>query len=317
MSRTSTPWIKSNSSSSLVSDRIKSRPSPPPNSSASAKGKGKSKQTTEPPKSAEVRRLEALIRDLRENNGSTKDPKGGCFCLGVSLKNSLRDELLGAKTWMYKARVHPVSPHSPLCLICGLVLCDLNPPYNSCPSCLSPLLSQNSRDTLLARLDAQLAQTLDKEENERIRIQEQQRQAVGAFPTLTGAPIPLSVPKPQVPQQYKVLSLNSKTKKAMITTVRPSPPSSSATTPNPKPEEVDEGPVRVPPPPHDVAFSKSRNVDPARPYENFVDSALLYVPATTPQQPKSSRRKGGKKSGNRDDRGGEGGKGKVYSFNAK
>lgn len=78
MSGHRTPW----SNSSLPSDRIK--PSPPPTRpSSAAKNKGKGKEPQQQPRSAAVRSLEVLIRKLKTQSGTEKDPEDGCFCQGA------------------------------------------------------------------------------------------------------------------------------------------------------------------------------------------------------------------------------------------
>lgn len=64
----------------LTSDRIP--PPKPKRQPAPSKGEHK---PTEPPKSEEVRRLEGLRDALQSSSGREKDPKGGCFCQGLSL----------------------------------------------------------------------------------------------------------------------------------------------------------------------------------------------------------------------------------------
>ena len=61
---------------SLPSDRVK-----PKNVNNSSKNK-RHQQSSEPPKSREVKRLESLIQAVRDATADDKDPKGGCFCLG-------------------------------------------------------------------------------------------------------------------------------------------------------------------------------------------------------------------------------------------
>jgi hypothetical protein len=69
-----TPWAQPKGS--LPSDRIKSK-----HVSNASKNK-KHQQSSEPPKSREVKRLESLIHAVRVATANDKDPKGGCFCLG-------------------------------------------------------------------------------------------------------------------------------------------------------------------------------------------------------------------------------------------
>lgn len=74
-----TPWTKPKGS--LPSDRIKSTPKFVRKASK-IKGNGKQQQSSEPPKSREVQKLESLAQAVRDATTIEKDPKGGCFCLG-------------------------------------------------------------------------------------------------------------------------------------------------------------------------------------------------------------------------------------------
>ncbi|KII87036.1 hypothetical protein PLICRDRAFT_176843 [Plicaturopsis crispa FD-325 SS-3] len=241
-----TPWTKK--ASSLPSDRIQPRMSRPPTTPSSSKGKGKPK---EPPKSKEVRRLEALLDGLRGSTGKDKDPSGGCFC---------------------QARGHDLSTFNPICRDCGLILCALNLPQYACPHCRAALLTPAARDSLIVRVEEQIADTLSREEDARERAAEEARRAVGAFPTLAGgAPTPAGAPAPN--QTHKVLSLNSKTKKVTV---------SSFTKPPPRPvsraeEEIEDEPDRLPPPPSEVLYA-TRKPDPARPWLRLRDENVRYVP---------------------------------------
>jgi hypothetical protein len=60
----------------LPSDRIKSK------YVGNASKNKRNQQSSELPKSREVKRLESLIQAVRDANEDDKDPKGGCFCLG-------------------------------------------------------------------------------------------------------------------------------------------------------------------------------------------------------------------------------------------
>ena len=75
-----TAW--SGKSSTLPSDRI----APRPQRSSTPSGTKSKQKEPDVPKSTEVRRLEGfkdgLLRTI--NHGVLKDPKGGCFCQGVS-----------------------------------------------------------------------------------------------------------------------------------------------------------------------------------------------------------------------------------------
>jgi hypothetical protein len=70
-----TPWTKPGS----AVPPVRTRPSSTQRN-ANSKAKGKSK---EPPKSAEVQKLEALVDACRRSSGKGEDPKGGCFCQGA------------------------------------------------------------------------------------------------------------------------------------------------------------------------------------------------------------------------------------------
>lgn len=89
MSR-NTAWSKHNSS--LPSDRIKSTTKGAPNV-AKPKGKAKQQQPDVPPKSTQVRRLEALLAGATTAAGVARDPAGGCFCLGACASLALISSL--------------------------------------------------------------------------------------------------------------------------------------------------------------------------------------------------------------------------------
>ena len=72
-----TPWTKPKGY--LPSDRIPITKSPV----NAPKSKGKQHQSSEPPKSTQVRKLESLIQAVRNITPNEKDPKGGCFCIGA------------------------------------------------------------------------------------------------------------------------------------------------------------------------------------------------------------------------------------------
>ncbi|KAJ7071818.1 hypothetical protein B0H15DRAFT_734854, partial [Mycena belliarum] len=129
-----TPWTEKGST--LPSDRI--RPPAPPTPKNAAKGKRKAEPEPELPKSKAVRALEGLRNAMRVGVGGMEKyatPKGGCFC---------------------QARMHALSPHAPLCRACGLALCTLKSPAQTCSSCAEPILAAPQRTALLERLDARL-----------------------------------------------------------------------------------------------------------------------------------------------------------------
>ncbi|KAL0955258.1 hypothetical protein HGRIS_004150 [Hohenbuehelia grisea] len=250
---------------SLPSDRIKPTHKPPAQSSDS-KGKGKAKASNEPPKSSEVKRLEALADAVRRYKGTEVDSQGGCFC---------------------QAREHALSTYTPICLSCGLILCSINLPHHKCPSCLSALLDPALREAITARLEASIADTLAHEAAARARAQEEQRRAVGDFPSLGGPTAP-GVPSSAdsalrpPPQAHKVLSLNSKTKRVVISSYTPSPTPSRPPSRSDAKEEVQ---TRVNRPPNEVAYSREP-LQPARPWANVVGDAIVYRPPVKDAKPK-------------------------------
>jgi len=257
--------------SSVPSDRI------PPSRPASGQGKKAAKgKQQEQPKSEEVRRLERLRDALRDASSKDRDPKGGCFC---------------------QARVHRLSPHTPICYGCGLVLCDVNLPQFACPHCKSPLLTPSARDSLVATLDSQIAETLAREEESRERALQQAREAAGAFPTLSGASGPQQpdmLSSHPMNQTHKILSLNSKTKKVTISSYTPPAMSRSSSKEKVK-EKQEEEQTRVPAPPPEVFYAKAGS-DPLRPWANLRGPTVTYVPppkssASGPSSSGSRRRK--------------------------
>ncbi|KAF7296225.1 zf-C2HC5 domain-containing protein [Mycena chlorophos] len=258
MSTHKTAWSHHGPASSLPSDRLKPAPRQQPSSSGGKKGKGNATPPAEPPKTRAVKELEGLIAGLNamERDKPVPDPKGGCFC---------------------QARAHSLSPHTPLCRSCGLVHCMANPPQHACPSCGSSLLTETQRTTLIGKLQTQLADTLASEDRARLQAAEEARRAIGAFPTLSGAP-PTAVPALQQPQTRTVLSLNSKTKRVTVSayTKVASTPSSSAPSSRPVTPELD--PPRVPAPASTVAFATRARVDAARPFIDLSGNGAVYIP---------------------------------------
>ncbi|KAH9479956.1 hypothetical protein JR316_0008553 [Psilocybe cubensis] len=285
MSRT--PWTKP--TSSFPSDRIKPKPSPNPTQSKN-KGKGNQQRDDEPPKSKPVRKLEKLLSGIRKSKLDERDPKGGCFCL---------------------ARTHELSPYTPLCRSCGLILCSLNAPYYACPHCTEPLITASSspstsrsisRDALVAQIEAELESTLAAEQAAREREIEQARIEAGAFPMLRGgngsgtaspspaanrmaaASAPPSRQSQPQSQTHKVMSLTSKPGNARgrvvvssyttVTTPVPSRPSSR----NANVDDLEEGIApRVPAP---IPLSKEVAPPPTkeRPWLNYVHGPVTYKP---------------------------------------
>jgi len=232
-------------------------------------------------KSSDVRRLEALLSALNDTQTLKKDPKGGCYC---------------------QAREHSLSTYTSICRNCGLILCEINQPNYACPHCLASLIPGNQRESLISRLQAQLDETIAKEIAARERAIEAARQQAGAFPTLSGAApsATLAAPRPQVPQTRKVLSLDSKTKKVLVSSYTSTPASSrpASRSETEIEEERAAAVVRVPPPSAEVVFAKSR-VDPIRPWANLRDGSPMYVAPHVAEvgSSSSSTRKGKQKKG--------------------
>ncbi|KAI0045715.1 hypothetical protein FA95DRAFT_1560915 [Auriscalpium vulgare] len=263
-----TAWSKQGSA--LTSDRLRpqantSRSTSP--ASSSGKGKGKAKEV-EAPKSAEVRRLEGLLRDLTKPSPTTKPaPSETCFC---------------------NARNHPLSPYTPLCTNCGLILCALHPAHLPCPHCAAPLLPQHTRAALIVRIDEELRDTLAREEAARIKAAEDARRAVGAFPALPGA----AGAKERENEPHKVLSLNPKTKRVMVSSFVPAAKAKAAG--NADAEKEEEAVVRVPPPPEEVSYVKAGRS--GRPWLDLRGDVAMYVPEEKPKE-RSEKGKGKKSAG--------------------
>ncbi|KAK0488443.1 hypothetical protein IW261DRAFT_350292 [Armillaria novae-zelandiae] len=240
----STPW---SSSSSLPSDRIKPKPKPkyPPHSQSQKKQKQQKQPSTPPtPKSKHLASLESLLHAVQNTTRAIPDPKGGCFC---------------------QAQTHPLSPYTPACATCGLLLCALNPPQHACPHC-HHAPPPTTRDSAIARLQREIDALARREEEARERA----RVAMGGFPALGGGGG--GATSTPTPSQYKVLSLsvNSKTKKVVVSA------SSRGGTPAASRPGTPE-PVRVPRPPAEVVYAK-RGVEAARPFAKYVGEAARYVP---------------------------------------
>jgi predicted RNA-binding Zn-ribbon protein involved in translation (DUF1610 family) len=194
------------------------------------------------------------------------------------------------------AREHVLSTYNPICHACGLILCELNLPQYACPSCASVLYTPATLSTRHARIELQISEQLAKEAEEREQAIENARQAAGAFPTLAGGtppPLPLSKPQPQ--QAHKVISLNSKTKKVVVSSYRASPPPPTSTPVSVQEEDI---PIREPPPPTEVSYAKAR-INPSRPWADLRQGARVvrYVPGPKKEnvEPvKKSRRNRGK-----------------------
>ncbi|KAG2133657.1 uncharacterized protein EDB93DRAFT_1242799 [Suillus bovinus] len=245
-----TAWSKA--AGSVPSDRLRPAQRPQHVPQKQSKGKGK---TQEPAKSKAICKLESLAEGVRKSSGREKDPKGGCFC---------------------QAREHDLSPHTPICRSCGLILCAINLPYYACPHCSAVLLSDIARSSLSTRLDEEISKQLAKEEEERLRVVQQARDAEGAFPVLPGSvtpPVLSSTHSRPTAQTHKILSLNSKTKKYTVSSYTNTPVSSR---PASRAESEVEEVHRVGAPPLEVDFVR-RAPDRNHPWSNM-RMEVLYVP---------------------------------------
>ena len=282
-----TPWVHSH----LPSDRIK--PSPTTRSIPKNKGKVKQRERPESQKSPAVRKLDSLISKLQKESRRGNDPQGGCFCQG---KCYWKDCVVLQGTpylFLYSsARTHDLSPYTPICSHCGLILCSLNQPYYCCPHCSSLLLTEEGKHFLIERCQRELEEQISKEMEEERRLQEQARQAQSDFPLL-GPNIPSrlgtpsqSTPAP-APQSRKVLSINAKTGKATVSsyTTPPrviTPPQSERTK-----ENVPLQLPRVPPPA--VKVNARGILDASRPWLDKQGTILAYVPDPQLSKDQTSR----------------------------
>lgn len=218
----------------------------------------------------------------------------------------------------FLARIHSLSPYTPICRQCGLILCLINTPFYACPHCETSLLTSDSRETLISRVENEISETLSQEEQERQRAAEEARQTAGAFPTLSGAPprpsdqlLGGSLQSHPVNQPHKVLSLNTKTKRVVVSSYRTRPQSNISVAKNVGVEEPAEQPVlRVPPPPPEVPIF-SKGYSPDRPWARLDGESALYT--QDPQANKTSVKSRSRKKQNPKDTGQPSGAGKENS----
>jgi len=279
-----TPWTKPKGS--LPSDRIV-KPTPKSASKPSKlKGNGKQQPSSEPPKSRDVQKLELLIQAVRDSTTSEKDPKGGCFCL---------------------ARVHSLSPYTPICRSCGLIICSINLPQYCCPHCMKTLLTDVShRESIIHQIDLQLASVIAQEAEQKERALEEARKVVGAFPSLSGGSPAPEIPPPAAPQTHKVLSLKQNNR-VVVSSYAP-------TLPAPKSDQLEDEPDRILPPPSEPLFSRALPTR-DRPWENLLKGASTYIPKhrldddrNTHQSLSHLKRNKGKRGENNAERGDQDGK---------
>jgi hypothetical protein len=191
-----------------------------------------------------------------------------------------------------------------------LILCNLNPPQNTCPSCSSPLFTPSAHPTLISRLETELAAQISRESEDREAAIAEAKRVAGSFPTL-GAQAPGFATGLGVAQLSpgsadsglratgsevaapKVLSLTGKGR-ATIGTLqagknrtpdpsRPSTPAAAAIEAARKAEqqkraEEREMGSRIAAPPPEVVCA-SRKPDPARPWEDVRgERRMYYIP---------------------------------------
>ena len=183
--------------------------------------------------------------------------------------------------------MHSLSTYTPICRSCGLILCELNLPNFACPHCSESLLIPAAREALIQTLEAQIDETLAKEEADRQRAIQEARAAEGAFPTLSGAASRASTPgsgsdaqmSHPVNQTHKILSLDSKTRKVKVSSYTPPAISraASASSEKAKGKEAEPEYKRVPAPPKDVVCSSGMS-SANRPWANTRGLNVTYVP---------------------------------------
>ena len=183
------------------------------------------------------------------------------------------------------ARMHSLSTRTPVCRSCGLILCELNLPNFACPHCGDALLVSAARESLIQTLEAQIEETLAKEEAGRQRAIQEARAAEGAFPTLSaaasraGTPVPGSDAQGSHPvnQTHKVLSLDSKTRKVKLSSYTPPAVSRTASAEKVKVKVAEPEYTRVPAPPAEVPYS-SGPPNSHRAWANTRGLNVTYVP---------------------------------------
>lgn len=208
--------------------------------------------------------------------------------------------------------------YTPMCHLCGLILCELHSPASPCPSCFSPILSDHDRAALLVTLENEKAHQLamEAEQREQERIERQRQKEVqaggGAFPSLTvstgsGSSTPQGrlTPTPDGGGTHKVLSLNSRTKHVTVRTITPSTsaptsrPASRAATAEELAEKERLKPVL--PPRDKVDYVRDAVAPPNRPWMNLRGPVLTYIPVepdpsniSGPGEKKKRPKRGGK-----------------------
>jgi hypothetical protein len=163
--------------------------------------------------------------------------------------------------YLATGRIHALSAYTPVCHTCGLPLCSINLPYHPCPHppCRTSLLSSTPDpfrvqiQPLIARIENEIRDQLNKEENERILAAEELRVREGAFPMLRK---PSPSPTPSQNQGYAVMSLTGarggKRSQITLASYRPGNISKSSSSSSLKKEAEAEEVVRIRCPPSQV-----------------------------------------------------------------
>ncbi|OWZ65597.1 hypothetical protein AYX15_02943 [Cryptococcus neoformans] len=206
---------------------------------ASGKGKGKIEKIWDVPKSKEVKKIEAIIASLRSIQESGPKPGEGynCFC---------------------QARMHPLSPYTPICQTCALIICALHAPHLPCPSCAQPLYNPAQLSRLILKVETDLEDQIEKERMEELERQRERQEMLqaesggGQFPSLTaGSASATGTNNVPLGGARKVISIGAKDKgkgRAMVTTTTYRT-GSSAPSPRPKtppPENIMPRPRSIP-----------------------------------------------------------------------
>ncbi|KAG8714588.1 hypothetical protein FRC09_017460 [Ceratobasidium sp. 395] len=261
--KNSTPWARR--AGGLTSDMLTPRrtsPAPPKNQPKNTKIQT-SANSLEQLKSREVKRLEKLIDEV---------------------STGVVDSRVASKPG-----THGLSSYTPLCNFCGIILCSLHNPALPCPSCSSPLLPPATRNAVLAQLEQELVTHLSLEAEKRAeelrlaREFELHQSGGGHFPTLNGQPDPRAI---QAQGPRKVLSLNSSTKKATLSTfiAVPSPPSSNPASGRASPVE-NRIPAPVQAPVTLELTPEMKLLARQRPWVDLQDPTPVYVPLEVTSPP--------------------------------
>lgn len=273
-------------------------------------------------KSPEITRIEKLVEAI-ERGVDPKAGQQGCFCLGESSSSRGATEKRLTIIVIGQVRKHTLSIYTPICHLCGLILCELQSPASPCPSCFSPLLSDHDRASLLARLesekDQELARLAEEWEAERTARAREREIASGGgeFPTLTvsnrgsGATTPQGSHTPTDQGGHKVLSLTGSSRHVTVQTIRTPPASAPTTRPASRAMTAEEKAEQERLKPVPQLLSEFDSLPPNskapedRPWFNVRGPQLVYIPVDAGPEAGTTKEFGdGKKKSKR------GGKGK-------